>query len=261
MKKVIVSAALLIAVAAQAQVSKIPVGKKMEMVSDSKMTVSVSVMGQDMESNVDSKSNVEAVVKSVEGNVLTSTVTLKRTVLKASGMGQEVTLDSDDKSASSNPMAAEALKTINKPEDIIIENGKVKSKLEINTTGVQSNSELAKQFYLLVDPANIKLDYKWTDEYNLDGTKVSINYTITKISAEEVEVTGITNLKLDKTVQQMGMDMKQNLNGTTTTLSVYDAATNILKASVSKSEMSGTTNAMGMDIPMTMKIITTTTVK
>jgi hypothetical protein len=261
MKKVIVSVALLLAVAAQAQVSKIPVGKKMEMVSDSKMTVSVSVMGQDMQSNVDSKSNVEAVVKSVEGNAITSTVTLKRTIVKASGMGQEATLDSDDKAASSNPMAAEALKNINKPEDIVIESGKVKSKLEISTVGVQSNSELAKQFYLLVEPTNIKLDYKWTDEYNLDGTKVSINYIITKISAEEVEVTGITNLKLENTVKQMGMDMKQNLSGTTTTLSVYDAATNILKASVSKSEMSGTTNAMGMDIPMTMKIITTTTVK
>lgn len=261
MKKVIVSAALLLAIATQAQVSKIPVGKKMEMVNESKMTVSVNVIGQDMQSNVDSKSNVEAVVKSVEGNTITSTVTLKRTIVKASGMGQEATLDSDDKSASNNPMAAEALKTVNKPEDIVIESGKVKNKLEVNTMGVQSNSELAKQFFLLVEPTNIKLGYKWTDEYNFDGTKVVINYTITKLSADEVEVTGITNLKLDKTVQQMGMDMKQNLTGTTKTISVYDAATNILKASVSQSEMSGTTNAMGMDVPMSLKIATTTTVK
>lgn len=260
-KIIIVSTVVLLTITTNAQVSKIPVGKKLEMVTDSKMTTAVSVMGQEIETNMTLKSNVNAEVKSVVGNTVTSTVTLKRTIVKISAMGQENTFDSDDRSALSNPMAAEALKNINKPEDIVIENGKAKGKFEIGTMGVQTNGELAKQMFLLVEPVNIKQGFKWTEDYTYDGSKFSITNTITKITTDEVEVTGTTNTKIEKTIQQMGMDMKQNLTGITNSVSIYNATTNILKATVSKADMTGTMNMMGSDAPITIKMVTTTTVK
>ncbi|MBC7720949.1 MAG: hypothetical protein H7068_02945, partial [Pedobacter sp.] len=211
MKKIIIASAIvLLTITANAQTSKIPVGKKLEMVTDSKGTMALNVMGQAIEIVTTTKFNVGAEVKSIVDNTITSTVTLKKSVVTINGMGQETTMDSDDKSTSNNPMAAEVLKNLNKPEDIIIENGKVKGKFEIGTAGVQTNGELAKQMFLLVEPANIKQGFKWTEDYTYDGSKFSIINIITKVTADEVEVTGTTNMKIEKTIQQMGMDMKQN---------------------------------------------------
>ncbi len=262
MKKIIIASAIvLLTITANAQASKIPVGKKLEMVTEIKVNTAINIMGQDMTMLSNTKSIVGAEVKSVVNNIITSTVTLKKTIISLNAMGRETTFDSDDKSAANNPMVAEALKNINKPEDIIIENGKVKGKFDIGTTGVQSNGELAKQMFLLVEPTNIKQGFKWTEEYAYDGTKFTILNTITKVTSDEVEVTGTSNMKIEKTIQQMGMDMKQNVSGITTSVSVYDAATNILKATVSKSDLTGTMNVMGSDAPITTKMISTTTVK
>lgn len=261
MKKIIVSAVLLVTVATQAQVSKIPVGKKIQLESVAKMTTKVNAMGQDMEMPMKMTMEVDLAAKSVEANTLNASVTVKKVSGTLSMMGQENTFSSDDKNTTNNPQAAELMKNINKEEAVELEDGKVKGKANIGINGMPTSTEFARMVFLTLNADNIKEGYKWTEEISNEASKMNTIYAITKVTSTEIEVTATTNIKVEGTIQQMGMDMKQNLKGTMTSVRVYDATTAILKADATKLEMSGTMNAMGMDAPISMSSITTTTVK
>lgn len=261
MKKVIVSAALLIAVAAQAQVSKIQVGKKVQVESTAKISTKVNVMGQEMEMPMNMTMLIDANAKAIEASTLKAGITLKKVSGSMTMMGQENKFSSDDKNIRNNPQAAELLKNLNKEDEVLLEDGKVKSKAVIGTNGLPTNTEFAKMIFLTLAAENIKEGYKWTEEATADGSKTNTIYTITKVSATEVEVTATSNIKVEGTIQQMGMDMKQNLTGTMTSVRVFDATTAILKADASKLEMSGTILVMGNEAPISMTSVSTTTVK
>ena len=261
MKKIIVATAILFAVSVNAQVGKIPVGKKIQMFAESKGTNTVSMMGQEMEIPSTAKTTSEIEIKSVTANDIVATITLKKIVASTTIMGQENTFDSDDKSASKNPMAATLLKNLNTPQEVILEKGKVKGKNDVGITGVPTTNEVAKKMFLTVEAANIKEGFKWTEQTDGEGTKSNTIYTITKVTKDDIEVTATSNIKVEATVNQMGMDMKQNISGTIVSVSVYDAATTLLKADATKMDLNGTIQVMGNDAPMTVKLITTTTVK
>ena len=262
MKKIIIASAIvLLNITANAQTSKIPVGKKLQVLSESKVNTSVSVMGQAMEVPATTKTLVDIDVKAANTSSVTASINTRKITGSATMMGQETTFDSDDKAVMNNPAAAEALKNLNKPEDVTIENGKVKGKFEIGTAGLFTTSELAKKMFLTVEAANIKEGFKWTEEYVNEGAKINTINTISKITADAVEVTANSNLKIDKTIQQMGMDMKQSTIGTIKSISSYDATTAVLKADATKIDMTGTLQIMGNDAPISIKIIIATTVK
>ncbi|MDI9365167.1 MAG: hypothetical protein QM541_09470 [Flavobacterium sp.] len=261
MKKIIVSAALLIAVAVQAQVSKIPMGKKIVLESTGKTSTKVSMMGQEMEIPMNLTIISELSAKSSESATLKTGVTLKKLSGSISMMGQETKFSSDDKDIANSPQAADLLKSLNKEEDVLLEDGKVKSKVSFSTNGVPTSSEFAIMVFLTIAAENVKEGYKWTEESNVDGTKSNTIYTVTKVTPSEIEMTASTSIKMESTIQQMGMDMKQNLTGTITSVRVYDATTAILKTDASKQEMTGTMLSNGMEVPVTFSTITTTTVK
>lgn len=261
MKRLFVCAAMLFAVNVQAQVSKIPVGKKIQLESSSKMTTKLNMMGQDMEMPMTMTILADLSAKSAEINTLKAAVTLKKFSGSLSIIGQETNFSSDDKNIANNPQAAEVLKNFNKEEEVLLEDGKVKGKLDVGTNGVPTSPELARMTFLTLNPDNIKEGYKWTEESNSDGTKNTTIYAITKVTTTDVEVTATSSIKIEKTIQQMGMDMKQNLSGTSTSVRLYNAATATLKADATKMEMSGTMLVMGNEAPISISSITTTTVK
>ncbi len=261
MKKVIVSAAMLLAVATQAQVSKIQVGKKVQIESSAKMTTKLNMMGQEMEMPMTMNISADIAAKSFEASALKAGVTVKKISGTLSMMGQENSFSSDDKNIANNPQAAEMMKTLNKEEEVILEDGKVKGKLDIGTAGVPTSSEWARMVFLTLKAENIKEGYKWTETSDADGTRNNTIYAITKVTATDIEVTATSTVKIEKTIQQMGMDMKQNLTGTSTSVRVYDASTATLKADATKMEMSGSMLVMGNEAPINITSISTTTVK
>ena len=262
MKKMIFASAMaLLLITTNAQTSKIPVGKKLQLLSETKINTTVSMMGQEMEVPATTKTFVEVNVKAATATSVTAVVTTKKIGVNLSMMGQETSFDSDDKNIANNPAAADALKNLNKPEEVIIENGKLKGSFEIGIRGMMTSGELAKKMFLTLDAANITEGFKWTEENNTDGSKINTIYTVTKVTATDIEVTATSNIKIAQTIQQMGMDMKQNTSGTISAVSLYDATTAILKADATKIDMTGTMNVMGNDAPISIKIITTSTVK
>ena len=261
MKKLIIASAILLAVSVNAQVGNIAVGKKIQMFTESKGANTVSMMGQEMEIPSTAKTTSEIEVKSVTTDAITATITLKRIAASTNIMGQENSFDSDEKPTSNNPMAAALLKNLNKPQDVVLEKGKIRGKTDIGITGVPTSNEVAKKLFLAVDVANIKEGFKWTEQADGEGTKTNTIYTITKVTTTDIEVTATSSIKIEATINQMGMDMKQNISGSVVSVSVYDAATMLLKADATKMDLSGTIQIMGNDAPMSVKLITTTTVK
>jgi hypothetical protein len=248
-------------IAAQAQVSKIIVGKKVALESTGKTITKISMMGQEMEMPLSMTMLIDLNAKAIEANSLKAGVTLKKVSGTLSMMGQENSFSSDDKNISSNPQAAEMMKTLNKEEEVTLEDGKVKGKLDIGTTGVPTSTEWARMVFLTLKAENIKEGYKWTETSDTDGTKNNTIYAVTKVTATDIEVTATSSMKIEKTIQQMGMDMKQNLTGTSSSVRVYDALTAILKADATKIEMTGTMLVMGNEAPISISTISTTTVK
>jgi len=263
MKKIIVgSFILLTTLAVKAQNIKLPVGKKLQVSTEMKNSMKMSIMGQDMEIPMTSSTLSDATVKEMNTNNAIITVTLKNVKGSLSVMGQEQTFSSDDADAKNNPTAAEALKNLNKPEDIIIENGKVKgTEKSVGSPSEMSNSGLVSLLFLTANDKDLKEGFNWaTSVTNTDGT-TNTNNTITKLTKDEIEVTALSTVKYSGTKEQAGMQVKINLSGTTSTISVYDVATNLLKASAQKSEMNGTMNIMGSDAPVSMTSTITVTVK
>lgn len=261
MKKIIVASVILFAVSANAQVDKILVGKIVQLESTSKMTTKINMMGQDMEVPMTMNVSADLAAKSVEATVLKTSVTLKKVTGTISMMGQETSFSSDDKNIANNPQTAEMMKNFNKEEEVVLEDGKVKGKLDIGTAGVPTSTEWARMAFLTVKPENIKEGFKWTESSDADGAKSNTIYAITKVTPSDIEVTASSSIKIEKTIQQMGMDMKQNLAGTSTSVRVYNATTATLKADATKMEMSGTMLIMGNEAPITLTSVTTTTVK
>lgn len=262
MKNIILTSAFILLVAfVNAQISKIPVGKKVQLESTSKMTTKIYVMGQDMEMPLTMNILADLDAKSVESSALKASVVIKKISGTLSMMGQENSFNSDDKNVANNAQAAEMMKNLNKEEEVILEDGKVKGKLDIGTAGVLTSSEWARMTFLTLKPENVKEGFKWAETSDGDGTKNNTIFAITKVNATDIEVTATSSLKIEKTIQQMGMDMKQNLTGTSTSVRVYDATTATLKADATKMEMTGTMLVMGNEAPINITSVTTTTVK
>ena len=262
MKKIIIASAIILLVAsANAQISKIPIGKKVQLVSTSKMTTKINMMGQDIEVPITMNISADLAAKSVDVAALKASVIIKKAAGTLNMMGQETSFSSDDKNIANNPQAAEMMKNFNKEEEVVLEDGKVKGKLDIGTAGVPTSTEWARMAFLTLKPENVKEGFKWTEISDADGTKNNTIYAITKVTANDIEVTASSAIKIEKTIQQMGMDMKQNLSGTSTSVRVYDATTAILKADATKMEMSGTMLIMGNEAPINIISVSTTTVK
>jgi hypothetical protein len=261
MKKIAFSAvALLFATGILAQTISVGTGKKLQVVSTIKLNTTVSQMGSEMEIPATSDIYTDFEIKSITGKSIVLIGTLKRVVGKTSMMGNDQSYDSDDPSFANNPLMAEGLKELNKPNDITIELGK--TKLPSDITGAQSSSDIANYLFIPVNAATVKTGFSWSDSSaSPEGSKAVNNYTVTKVSKEEIAVTVINTNKTIATRQQMGMEVKVNMEGASSATLIYDAASGVLKSFSSSFSSSGNNEAMGQSIPVTLKGAAAITVK
>jgi len=261
-RKFLVVAAFLLAFFVDAQVT-LPVGKKIQLVTTQKITNTTSAMGQDVEILINGTTTTAAEVKLVDNKSVTFSATIKKITGSFSGMGQEQKFDSDDKDAANNPMIAPMLKSLNKSEDVVISLDKKSTANNNSPVNMENSLALTMQDILLPNEAEGKAElFKWTSEYtSKEGAKSATIYTITKLTSSEVEITVNETANIVGNVQQMGMDVKQNLTGSKTSVLLYDASTKLLKASAQKFDFSGTMEVMGMNAPMKISGTVTTTVQ
>jgi hypothetical protein len=237
--------------------------QKINIVQASKITSSVSMMGQSMDIPVDGEIFVAIDIKSNANNKANITYKITRVKTATSVMGQDMKVDTDDKaSLNGNPAADELTKSLNKPNNITIENGKIDGKDAAISTG--TNPTEISFLSTLIAPAeleNKKEGDKWTSEITGDiGNKSVTIYTITKLTSDEIEVTSnATVSKNGKQSTPMG-DANQKMSGTISTVTLYNSKTNLMKGQAVSMNLSGTVEMMGQELPVTLKGTTTTTV-
>ena len=260
MKKIIIASAIVfIAANVQAQNISSATGKKLQVATNMKMTTTVSQMGQEMEIPTVGDINTDYEVKSVAGKTVSLTGTTKKIKVTVSAMGQEQTADSDDPAAANNPQMAEAFKDVNKTKDLTVQVGK--PLISSDVTGVQGTEDIAAVLFFPID-IKLKEGTSFSDSTtNADGSNSVSLYTVSKATPQEITLTVANTAKMLGTKQQMGMEVKVNMQTASTATRVYDAASGVLKSESKQFTSTGTNEVMGQSIPVSMKGSSTITVK
>lgn len=254
--------------------SKITVtkGQKFDVISTNQSTTSAEVMGQSMETNINSNTTAAYAVTDVNDKEISLTSTVTKMVMSVKGMGGEQSYNSEDKK-SSGQLADVLNKTINKPKNITIDqkgNITKQEKEDVELAGMGAMSATSNSNYTdLFLPGLIGTTFTAGTEVPYNSNSKSENgnaldsgvYKITSIENGIASISYKGTQTTTKTIEQMGMEMQViGTNAVKSELQV-DVATGLvlLKATVVDINMS--VDAGGMMIPVTGKSVTTTTVK
>lgn len=281
MKNLCLIVLLLASVAAGAQnVSKkvsLAKGQQYEQVSLVNMNISQEMMGQVMEMKMESTTNNVVEVKEATDNSYLVANTLKRMVMNMSGI-QEVKFDSDKKEDMDSQMG-EALKDrIGKTSELVLNsNGiitEVKNKPTKEAAAASGNmmgnmlgqdvgeEKEGTNFSALANlPAKgVKVGESWSDSVVDNDTKVYTTYTLKEVKGNDGIVSMSGNMNVNKDMEQQGMTLQVSMQGTILGEYIFDVATGIIKSKKANTKATGTVEAMGQSIPMTVDTTITSTI-
>ncbi len=266
-KSIIVAALFAAAFTTNAQAPKLPAGTKFKVVTESNNITSMSMMGQDIELSNGSKIYEVCELKSVSGAGYHLSTAITRITGSVNAMGNEQKFDSEDASLKSNRMVADQLKALNKPVDYTIENGKVVNTVSaagsevLNALLAQNNGTNDQAKYFLTLPAaSIKASHQWNVAVSKPEATTESLFVIAEVTDTDISVNVLTNVKLSNTLNQNGMEIKQNTQGTIKLKRIYDAKTGMLKSETGTGGLKGTMNVMGQDAPIDLKVTTKSSV-
>jgi hypothetical protein len=260
-KGIFLSLILMATAAGSARAQKIAVtkGQKLETVTTTKMNM--EVMGQNMDNEGTLTSTVELKDVNADGYLFANTI--KRMTMKGSGMGQEMSFDSDKKEDMDGQVGQALKDRIGTVQEIQVDKqGKV--------TGITGNDDkksggmadmmnitgfIAKgqPYPILIQlPAkSVKPGDTWTDSSGtVADMKTITTYTLKGITAEGALVSFTGTLAKSGTVAQNGMEIQMDMTGTTRGEATYEAGSGLLKATNSSSDIKGTLGIMGQNAPI-----------
>lgn len=286
MKKIILLAAVVLSLNAYAQTINGKInfmkGQKLEVVTETQKTTAMEVMGQSMESTVNSTMTEAFDIEDVTDKGATIEYKVKRLVFNANGMGNTQSFDSEkegDRNGQLGKMLEKSLKNKykmnvdaygnitavtkdddnpNAPKDAEAEalQGIVSSQLGLNF-GVPKTGDAS--FFKILPGKELTKGDSWTDSASAAGQKRTTVYTISDITENEVVLNYTEQIDINATQQIMGQEANIKANDKVTGLVTIDKASGLLKQKTATIDNSSTIEAQGMSIPSTGK--TTLTIK
>ncbi|MEP6746942.1 MAG: DUF6263 family protein [Bacteroidota bacterium] len=265
-KRTLLPVLLFTALAGIANAQKIAVkkGQKLETITTTKM--SMEVMGQNMDNESSLTAAVE--VKDVNADSYLFTNIIKRMQIKVSGMGQDVSFDSDKKEDMDGQIGQTLKDHIGTVQEIQVDKqGKVSGLTDttrkaggmadmMSMTGDMTKGQPYPMLIQLPAKA-VKPGDTWTDSSGTPATmKTVYTYTLKNISADGAVVSYTGTMAKSGTVSQNGMDIQMDMNGTTKGESTYETGSGLLKTSTGTLDMKGTMGIMGQNAPITATIST-----
>lgn len=245
---------------ANAQKVAITKGQKLETLTTTKMTI--EVMGQNIDNESSSTNSVEVKDVNADGYLFANTV--KRMTMKGSGMGQDMSFDSDKKEDMDGQVGQAVKDKIGAVQEIQVDKqGKVaaiKEAADSKPAGGMADmmsltGDIAKgqPYPLLIQlPAKaLKTGDSWTDSSGTAATiKTVTTYTFKGISDGAAVLSFTGTLAKTGTVEQNGMEIQMDMTGVTKGESSYDAASGLLKTTTSSADIKGTLGIMGQNAPI-----------
>lgn len=286
MKKIILLAAVVLSLNAYAQTINGKInfmkGQKLEVVTETQKTTAMEVMGQSMESTVNSTMTEAFDIEDVTDKGATIEYKVKRLVFNANGMGNTQSFDSEkegDRNGQLGKMLEKSLKNKykmnvdaygnitavtkdddnpNAPKDAEAEalQGIVSSQLGLNF-GVPKTGDAS--FFKILPGKELTKGDSWTDSASAAGQKRTTVYTVSDITENEVVLNYTEQIDINATQQIMGQEANIKANDKITGLVTIDKASGLLKQKTATIDNSSTIEAQGMSIPSTGK--TTLTIK
>ncbi|HUR10605.1 MAG TPA: DUF6263 family protein [Flavitalea sp.] len=282
MKKIFLFAFVLFSVAINAQsvTKKIALtkGQQYEQVSQMNMHMTQEMMGQAIDIKMEATTNSLVEVKDVSANSYQLASTVKRIVMNMSGM-QDMKFDSDKKEDLDGQMGESVKDKINKTKEFtvnhegVITEIKNKEKEEdaaggmgagmmSNMFGQDGEEKEGMQFQALANlpSKGVKVGDSWSDSTTDKNTKAFTTYTLKEVKGNDGLVTLNSNMNVNRDIEQQGMTIQIALQGTTLGEFTFDVATGIIKAKKATTKATGTVEAMGQSIPMTIDTTVTSTI-
>ncbi|MEO5593004.1 MAG: DUF6263 family protein [Chitinophagaceae bacterium] len=266
-KRIFLSFVLMAAAAGATYAQKIAVtkGQKLETVTTTKMNM--EVMGQNIDNESTATSNIE--VKDVNSNGYLFTNTVKRMTMKGSGMGQDMSFDSDKKEDMDGQVGQALKDRIGSIQEIQVDKqGKVtgtKDSDEKKAAGgmadmMSMTGDITKgqpyPILIQLPPTSVKPGDTWTDSSGTIATiKTVTTYILKGVTADGALISFTGTLAKSGTVEQNGMEIQMDMTGTTKGEATYDAGSGLLKTSASSSDIKGTLGIMGQNAPIAATVI------
>jgi hypothetical protein len=243
-----------------------------EMVIQNKTLMTQEVMGQSMEINIDMNSTQAVVIKEKTDQATVFAVTVNKLKAAVSAGGQDNKYDSEDPSTHTGDMGQEMSKLLNKTKEVSVDNNGKKTLLTppseqdasagmiSQLTGGNKEDGGLGQFLFYKDLSGLKNGATWIDSTEGNGNKTVSTYTVKEMTGETITIGTESNTTTNSTVEQMGMEVAVTMSTKTTATTVYDLKSQRMVSGVSQTEGTGTADAAGMTIPLTVTSTSNATV-
>jgi len=264
-KRIFLSIAMIatVAIAGHAQKIAVTKGQKLETLTTTKMTM--EMMGQNINNESGATTDIEVKDVNAEGFLFSSVI--KRMTTKVSGMGQDISFDSDKKEDMDGQIGQAVKDQINVQQEIQVDQkGKV---ISTTASSDKKTGGMADMMSITGDvtkgqpyPILIQLPAKtvkpgdtWVDSSGTTATiKTVTTYTLKQINADGALVSFTGTLAKNGTIEQNGMEIQMDMSGTTKGEAVYEAGTGLLKTSSTVSDIKGTLGIMGQNAPLSATV-------
>lgn len=259
-------------------------GQKLEMVTETKKTNAMELMGQTMETTVNSTVTEVFDIEDVNDGNATIEHKIKRMVFKAEGMGNTQSFDSENEEDRKGEMGKLMEKSLkNKYKMTVDASGKIVS---VTADDDNPNSDKKSEADAMADLASAQLGLSlalpkpgdasifkilpraavgqgdtWTDSTSANDQKITTVYKVNSITATDIILDYTSDVSINTTQQIMGTDASIKADDKVTGQITLDKATGLLKQKTASIDSKATMEAQGMSIPSTGKTTVTVTLK
>lgn len=248
-------------------------GDNFEVITQATTGLTQEVMGQSMEISSVTTSTNQVTVKDITDTKMLLTNTVTKIKTSATGAGTEQSYDSEKPGDTENETGKIMGKLLNVPVEVWIdETGSATRVKQDSSNDAQSaiqsmmmgtndsKSGGLGNFYCKYDASKLKTGDSWVDSVKDETSKTITTYTVKEISGGSLTLDYTASTAVNTTQENMGMEIIVSLSLKSTGTQVYDVATKVLKQNTVKLNGTGTAEAAGMTIPITMNTTTTVTV-
>lgn len=256
---------------------KLNKGDQYQVVAEAKTAMSIDAMGQTMEINGTSTTSKVIKVNDLAGTNYQVSSAIDKMKMKMDMMGQEMNYDSerndnDEQLSVIGKIIGKEQKLVVSPQGVVVEKEKA-DKADDGATemlaslmgpaGMATNNDFELTIAPLFKQA-VEVGKSWQDSSSFSRDKMNISqtgiYEVKEVTATGVKVAYTGTQKLTGKLEQQGMEFDASGNNKITGEYTVDPATGVVTDQLLTIQMNMSMNAMGMEIPTTGTVTTTTKV-
>jgi hypothetical protein len=240
--------------------------KKSKQTSNTKVTAE----GQDMNTRSDNSTTSVYDITALTAQGASAEIKITAMKIESESEANQMSYDSENPDDGNPQMGSVVQSAMKTPTKITLDaNGfitAVKSNEKFESISKQSGIDggFAKgnllDIFLKLDK-EVKIGDAWQEKKDTKEIKTTTDYKFTGMENGLANIEAVTELKLDKNIEQMGMTMNTKQEGKIVATLLVDPNTLIIKKKTTTMVLSGTVDAQGQTIPMSVFSNATETVE